>query len=331
MNLLKGKIVVNSIERAKNVFDIEIETLIDIKNSLDNSFQKFVDIIYNSSGKVIITGMGKSGHIGQKIAATMASLGTPSFFVHPGEAAHGDLGMIEKKDIVLMISNSGETQEVLQLLPSIRKIGAKILSITSNENSTLAKNSDYTAVIKVKKEACIMNIAPTSSTTAVLVYGDALAICLSEMKNFDKNKFGIFHPKGTIGKRLLLKVSDLMSSGNNNPVVKLNDSIYDVLKIMNEKSFGLVNIIDDDMNLKGIITSGDLIRAIEKDNNIFQKKAYEIMNENPITINEDLLAVTAIRKIQSSNNKLIVLPVVNSDYKSVGTLSVNKLIKENIL
>lgn len=321
----------NSIERARNVFDIEIEALKIIRDSLDEKFYEVVETIHNCTGKVVVTGMGKSGHIGRKIAATMSSLGTPAFFVHPGEAAHGDLGMVEKDDIILALSNSGETDEVIQLLPSIRKIGAKVISITSNFKSTLSKNSDISIIVKVEKEACMMNIAPTSSTTAVLVYGDALAVCLSELNNFKKEDFGVFHPKGTLGKRLLTKVSNIMHPKDENPIVNLDDSIHDVLVVMSNKAFGLVNVVDDNGFLKGIITAGDLIRNIEKDSSIIAEKAYKIMNSNPTTIQDDLLAVTAIGQIQNSSKKLVVLPVVNKDGMCVGTLSINDLVKEKIL
>lgn len=318
------------LQRAIEVFEIEIETLKSIQSTLDKSILEVINYINNATGKVILIGIGKSGHISRKIAATMSSMGTPSFYVHPGEACHGDLGMIEGEDIVILISNSGETEEVINLLPSIRKIGAKIISISSDHKSTLAKNADYSVEIKVSKEACYMNIAPTSSTTAVLVYGDALAICLAEQKGFKKDDFGVFHPKGSIGRRLLTRVSDLMSSNDKNPIVYFDDSLHEVLSIMSNKASGIVNVVDYDNKLKGIITGGDLIRFIEKNSYSKSKKASELMNNNPVTIKADLLAITALEQIRKSTKKLVVLPVVDDDGICVGTISVNDLVRANL-
>ena len=317
------------ISRAKEVIDIEIEALQAMKESLEESITHVIKLIREAKGKVIIIGMGKSGHVGHKIAATLSSMGTSCFFVHPAEACHGDLGMVQANDVVIMISNSGETDEILNLLPSLRRIGVKLISITSSHDSTLAKNVDYSVKIKVPREACYMNIAPTSSTTAVLVYGDALAVCLAESNEFTKDNFGLFHPKGNIGKKLLTRVSDLMSSGEKNPIVKEEDTLHEVLAVMSNKAFGLVNVIDETCRLKGIITAGDLIRYIEKNSYEKEKKAKDIMNQNPITVKADLLAVTALEQIHNSYKKLVVLPVVDDDGICLGTLGVNDLLNLN--
>ena len=245
------------IKQAKNVFDIEIEALEKTKSALDYNFEKILLMVVNCTGKVVLTGMGKSGHIASKIAATFSSLGTPAFFMHPAEALHGDLGMISENDIVIAISYSGESEEVTRLIPSIKLIGATLISITGNENSTLAKLSDITQTLPEFSEACYLGLAPTSSTTTVLCYGDALAVVASEMYGFNNANFGKFHPSGTLGKRLILKVKDLMSIGENNAIIGQDASLDEAVIQLSKKGLGIVSVVDESGDLTGVITDGE--------------------------------------------------------------------------
>lgn len=330
-NLKKLVIGLNIIDEAKNVFEIEIDTLNKIKTNIGQEFILLVNMIENCDGRVIITGMGKSGHIGNKISATLSSLGTPSFFMHPSEAGHGDLGMLTDKDILIAISNSGETEEVIQLIPSIRKIGTKLISVTCKEYSTLGSFADLNIYLKIEKEACFLEIAPTSSTTATLVFGDALAVVLSQKHGFTKEKFGLYHPKGSLGKKLLLQVSDIMHMGDDIPKIKINTSIKNALVEMTYKSFGLVNVIDDKEKLVGIITAGDIVRRIETTPGFLNENVSTIMNCMPSTVYDDELAVQAVGVINSSDKKIVVLPVINRELKCVGVISVNDLMKAGIM
>ena len=286
------------INQAKNVFDIEIEALEKTKSALDYNFEKILLMVVNCTGKVVLTGMGKSGHIASKIAATFSSLGTPAFFMHPAEALHGDLGMISANDIVIAISYSGESEEVTRLIPSIKLIGATLISITGNENSTLAKLSDMTQTLPEFSEACYLGLAPTSSTTAVLCYGDALAVVASEIYGFDNTDFGKFHPSGTLGKRLILKVKDLMSTGENNAVIGQGASLDEAVIQLSKKGLGIVSVVDESGNLTGVITDGDLRQQIEKKASIYELKVNDVMSHNPVVIGPDILAVEALNMLK---------------------------------
>jgi arabinose-5-phosphate isomerase len=270
-------------EIAKEVFRIESEAIFNLSKNLDSDFQASIEAILEGSGKLIISGMGKSGIIGKKISATMASTGTPSFFIHPAEAYHGDLGMIEKEDIVLLISNSGETDEVLKLIPFLKAQKSTIIAMSGKPNSTLARNSTYHLNIYVEKEACPLQLAPTSSTTATLVMGDALAIALMKQRNFQDRDFAQFHPGGSLGRRLLTGVEDVMKS-KNLPLVTPNSSIKEVIQVISKARLGLVIVMESDTIL-GIITDGDIRRAMEEsEEHFFTFVASKLMSKSPKTV-----------------------------------------------
>ena len=302
---------------AKKVFDIQSKSIANLSNQLTTDFDKSIDSILSSSGKLIISGMGKSGIIGKKIAATLASTGTPSFFLHPGEAYHGDLGMIEKEDIVLLLSNSGETDEVLKLIPFLNQQKNTTISMTGNPDSTLAKNCNFHLNISVEKEACPLQLAPTSSTTATLVMGDALAVALMEAKNFSDKDFAIFHPGGSLGRRLLTKVKNVMETSNL-PTCKENANIKDVIHIITSGRSGLA-VITKDKNIKGIISDGDVRRAMEySEESFFSLNASDIMSSEPKTIHKNA-SLTEAQEIMSQN-KINSLLVVNDLNELVGII-----------
>ena len=294
-------------ESAKEVFLTESEAISSLSNQLTDDFEKSVKALLSCRGKLIISGMGKSGIIGKKIAATMASTGTPSFFLHPGEAYHGDLGMIEKEDIVLLISNSGETDEVLKLIPFLKEQGNITIAMSGNFDSTLAKNSTYHLNVKVEKEACPLQLAPTSSTTATLVMGDALAITLMKLRNFQESDFAQFHPGGSLGRRLLTRVEDVMRK-DNLPIVSEDTSIKEIINIMSKSRLGLA-IVQNNSQTIGIITDGDVRRAMETfEESFFTLSAKNLMSKNPKSI-EKKVKLTEAQKLmtESKVNSLLVI------------------------
>ncbi|WP_229007288.1 MULTISPECIES: SIS domain-containing protein [unclassified Methylophilus] len=291
---------------AKTVFDTEIESLVQIANGLNDEFLKAVQLVLESTGRLIIIGMGKSGIIGRKIAATLASTGTASFYVHPGEAFHGDLGMIQPGDVTLLISNSGETEELIRIIPFLKWQENKMIALTGNPNSTLAKNAHAVLNIAVVKEACNNNLAPTSSTTATLVMGDALAVTLSTLKQFRPEDFARFHPGGSLGRKLLTKVHEVMRS-KQLPVCDSNASFRDVVSVMNQGRLGLAIIIDKN-RLSGIITDGDLRRVLDKYDIPINLKASDFMTSSPKTINQNEMFSTAEEFMQKFKiNSMVVL------------------------
>lgn len=318
---------INILEEGKKLFDIEINAMQLVRDSLDDRFIEIVELICNCKGKVVITGMGKPGHIGTKIAATMASLGTPSFFLHPAEAQHGDLGMVGEEDIVIAISFSGESEEITRIIPNIKLIGAKLVGISGNANSTLIENSDYAFVFPKFKEACAMNLAPTSSTTVALAFGDALAVCASKIYGFNENNFALFHPAGSLGKKLVYKVSDLMKKDEENSVVKLGTTLKNAIVVMSQKALGIISIVDDE-KLCGVFTDGDLRRALSQDIDIYSMNIEEIMIENPKTISPNVLAIEALKYMNENN--ISALPVVESG-KVVGTIRINDITERGII
>lgn len=328
-NAYKGAVNVDKIVEAKKVFDIEIEALKRTRDSLDETFIKILDLIVGCSGKVIITGMGKPGHIGTKIAATFSSLGTSSFYLHPGEAMHGDLGMVSENDIVIAISYSGESDEIVTIIPNIKMIGATLVGITGNADSTLAKSSDYVQVLPKFEEACHLGLAPTSSTTAVLCYGDALAVLASEIYGFKDSDFGKFHPAGSLGKKLILKVMNIMAKDNEIPYVYEGTMLIDAITEMTKKGLGVVSIVNKDNELKGIITDGDLRRIIEKHVDFYSKLVDDVMIVEPKRITADRLAVDALKYIKqySINN----LPVVDENNRLIGTITWQMIVKAGIV
>jgi len=316
-------------KQAKDVLDIESEAILNLKESINGQFVEIVKEILNCPGRVIMTGMGKSGLIAKKLAATLASTGTPSFFLHPAEAIHGDLGMVTNDDIVITLSNSGETNEVLNIVPAIKRIGAKIIAMTGGLDSTLAKNSDYILNTGVKEEACPLDLAPTASTTATLALGDALAIALLKVRNFKPEDFALYHPGGSLGKKLLLKVDDVLHVREQNPVVNLETNLKETLFTMTSTGMGAVNIVGDDGKLAGIITDGDIRRHLEESPDLLNKKAGEIMTVNPKTILKNKLAAEALKVMQ--DNEIEDLPVVNENVEPLGLINFQDLLKAGVL
>ena len=280
----------NTIKIAKKVIDDEVEALIGLKTYIDTNFEEIVNVIFKCKGRCIFTGIGKSGHISKKISATLSSTGTSSFFMHSTEAFHGDLGMIQGEDIVIAISYSGETNDLLKTIPVIKKLGCLVIGVSGNEKSTLSKVSDYHQLIKVEKEACPLDLAPTSSATATLVWGDALAVSLMNKKDFKPEDFAKSHPGGTLGKRLLLTARDVMARGDDIPTVNQDILSKDVIKIISEKGMGVTFVISASMEVIGIITDGDIRRAIDKSIYFFDMTAQDIMKKNFISVSPDDLA-----------------------------------------
>lgn len=306
----------SSYDVAKRVINIEIEALKALEKQLDEQFNSAIQLILNTSGRTIICGMGKSGIIGKKIAASFASTGTPSFFMHPGEAFHGDLGMVTPEDVFIAISNSGETLEVLKLLPFLKDNNNKIIAITGNPNSTLASHAHYHLNIAVPEEACPLQLAPTSSTTATLVMGDALTVALMESRSFQPENFARFHPGGSLGRKLLSKVSDEMVT-QNLPLVNENTPLTDVINVMSKGSLGLTLVVKND-EAKALITDGDLRRAIERyGKDLFDLNAKHIANSNPVAVAPDTSIAMAYEKMQ--NNKINSL-IVCDNKKVIGIL-----------
>ncbi|MDP8259429.1 MAG: KpsF/GutQ family sugar-phosphate isomerase [Candidatus Gygaella obscura] len=318
-----------SIKRAKEVLRIEADCIKDLIGKLDNDFVKAVDFIEKSKGRVVITGVGKGGLIGQKISATLSSLGTPSFWLHSTEAIHGDLGRVIQDDVVVVMSNSGETQEVKQLLPILKKLGSKIIAITGNKNSTLAKHADCVLDSSVKKEACSLGLAPTSSTTAMLALGDALAVCVLDRKGFKKEDFAFLHPGGNLGKKLLLKVEDIMRKGKNNPIVKQTQIVKEALYAITAARAGAACVVDAKGCLTGIFTDGDLRRHLEEDSDLSNKKINFVMTKHPITISRDRLAMEALSILRKK--KIDELPVVDKNNKPVGILDIQDLLSAGLV
>lgn len=319
----------NSVQEAKKVFDIEIEALEKVRDDLGDTFEAIVNAIVNCNGRVVLCGMGKSGHIARKISATMASLGTQSFFLHPGEAMHGDLGMVSSDDVVILISNSGDTMEIVQLLPSLKIIGAQLIAITGNLESSLAKECDLVQILDIEKEACQLNLAPSASTTAVLVYGDALAIVASIRNGFGKSEFGLYHPAGTLGKRVLAKVKDIMAVGDEIPKVEVGTKITEAIMEMSKKSLGVVAITDRDNKLVGILTDGDLRRAIENEADLYHDVIDSIMTVKPQSVPKDILLVDALQRLKDS--RLNNYPVVDEESHVIGMLSWQMIVREGIV
>ncbi|MCV3430666.1 KpsF/GutQ family sugar-phosphate isomerase [Campylobacter lari] len=306
----------DAIKIAKEVFEIESKTILDLRDNLDEGFNKAIELILSIKGRCVVSGMGKSGHIGAKIAATLASTGTPSFFMHPGEALHGDLGMLTSEDVLLAISNSGETEEVLKLIPVIKKRKIPLIVMAGNQNSTLAKQADIFINIAVKKEACPLQLAPTSSTTATLAMGDAIAVALMRAKNFRPDDFALFHPGGSLGRKLLTRVGDLMVL-NNLPIVSPESEFNELVDVMTSGKLGLCIVLENE-KLVGIITDGDLRRALRaNDKPRFDFKAKEIMSESPKTIEASAMASEAEELMLKHKIKEIV---VTQDKKIVGII-----------
>lgn len=313
---------------ALNVINIEKQAIEDIKQYIDDAFEQSCHLLFNCSGRVIVIGMGKSGHIAGKIAATFASTGTPAFFVHPGEASHGDLGMITQHDVVLAISNSGETAEVLSIIPVIKRIGSKLIAMTGNINSTLAHLADTHLCIKVSKEACPLGLAPTSSTTATLVMGDALAISLLNERGFTADDFALSHPGGSLGKKLLLRLSDIMHTNERLPVVQSNAKIKDALVEMSLKGLGMTAVVENNL-LVGLFTDGDLRRILDEKVNIHEDNITTVMTINPTVAKPSLLAAEALKIME--DKKINGLIIVNENNYPVGAANMHDFLQSGLI
>ena len=320
---------INVIKRAKEVLEIEAQAIRLLKVRLGKGFIKAIELILRSKGRVVVSGMGKTGIIAQKFSATLASTGTPSLFLHTAEAIHGDLGKVTPEDIVIILSNSGSTEEMKQLLPILKKIGAPIISLTGNSKSVLAKYSDVVLDVSVKKEACPLGLAPTASTTAALAMADALAVCLLERKGFKEKDFAFFHPGGALGRRLLLTVQDIMRQGQANVIVGEDKLVAEVLLAITRARAGSAIVVDKGGKLKGIFTDGDLRRHLSSDNNLPSRSIKEVMTKNPTVVNQDMLAAEAMRILQAK--KIDELPVVDKFMHPVGLLDVQDLLKAGLI
>ena len=317
------------LKKAKEVIRIEAQAIKELARRIDGCFEKAVDVIAKCKGRVIVTGMGKTGIIGRKIAATLSSTGTPSLWMHSAEAVHGDLGQVTRNDIVIVISSSGETDEIKRLLPLVKKIKSKIIAFTGNQKSTLAQYSDIVLDVSVKKEGCPLGLAPMASTTATLVMGDALAACLIVRREFKKENFAFYHPGGSLGRRLLLKVEDIMRRGAHYPKVKEGAAVKDVLLAITQARCGSACVLNKRGKFVGIFTDGDLRRHLKTDGKLLERKVAEVMTKNPTTISKDKLAVEAFQILQ--DKKIDELPVVDKKGKLMGLLDVQDLLKAGLV
>ncbi len=325
---LRSNAMVTIIERGKEVIRIEAEAVRSLEGRVDENFAAAVELIFSSSGRVIVTGLGKSGLVARKIVATMNSTGTASIFLHPSDAVHGDLGMVRAEDVVICLSKSGDTEEIQELIPMFRRIGVKIISIIGNASSPLARQSDIVLDASVKEEACPHDLAPTSSTTATLVLGDALAMALLDKRGFTKEEFAMFHPGGNLGKRLLLRVEEMMVTGKNVPVVRGEVPLSEAIVEMTSKRLGATCVVDREGKLQGIITDGDLRRLLQRTKNVTNVTATEAMSKNPKTIRRGLLAATALEEMESYS--ITQLVVVDEDQCPVGMLHLHDLVKAGL-
>lgn len=320
---------VNVLKRAREVLDIESGAIRELKPRLGKNFEDALKLIIKTKGRVVVSGMGKTGIIAQKFSATLASTGTPSLFLHTAEAIHGDLGKVTSQDSVIVISNSGATEEMKQLLPLLKKIGCKVIALTGNLKSVLAKYSDIVLDVSVKREACPLGLAPTASTTATLAMADAISVCLLELKGFKEKDFAFFHPGGTLGRRLILKVEDIMRRGQSNPVVSEEKKVSEVLLEITKARSGSAVVIDKRGKLKGIFTDGDLRRHLETDERLPQRKIKEVMTKNPAVVHKEMLAAQALRILQEK--KIDELPVVDDKMRPIGLLDVQDLLRAGLV
>jgi arabinose-5-phosphate isomerase len=327
----RRSIQVNVVDEAKRVLKIEAQSILDLSERVDENFIKTVELLYHCKGKVVLMGMGKSGLVGRKIASTFASTGTPAFFLHPAEGMNGDFGMLAKEDIVIAISNSGETRELLDVLPLIKRYGNQLIALTGNMNSSLAKAGDVSLNIHVKEEACPLGLAPTASTTATLALGDALAIVLMIKKGFDEKDFALLHPGGALGKRLLLKVEDLMHVGKAFPTVKEKTLMKDVIFEITSKRLGVTAVCNGEGHLMGVITDGDLRRALEKFNDLLDRQASEVMTRNPKWIEKDALAAKAVQRMEEYSITSLFVFNQPGDKVPVGIIHLHDLLKAGIV
>jgi arabinose-5-phosphate isomerase len=320
---------VNSLEVARKVLKIEADAVEGLIEKLNGSFQDAIDFIYASKGKVIVTGMGKSGLIGKKVAATLASTGTPAFFMHPAEASHGDLGMVSSEDVVIAISNSGETDEILGLIPFLKRFNVRLISMTGEANSTLSKSADVSLDVTVKEEACPLGIVPTASTTAALAMGDAIAVALLIKRGLRQEDFACFHPSGSLGKKLFIKVGDLMHTGEALPLIAPHESMTGAVMVISSKRLGIAIVTDNEQRIIGIITDGDVRRGIEKwGKALFDMKADAVMSKNPKTIPAAELAAKALSIMEQYSITVLVVP--DERGRAEGVIHLHDILKKGI-
>ena len=308
---------------------IERDAISALENRIDDHFIRACEVIMACKGRVVVTGMGKSGHIGNKIAATLASTGTPSFFVHPGEASHGDMGMITSQDVVIAISNSGNTSEVVTILPLIKRMGAPLISMTGNPASTLAKEAVANLDVSVEAEACPLGLAPTSSTTATLVMGDALAVALLEARGFSAEDFAFSHPGGSLGRKLLLRVTDIMHTGDRIPIVNEGTTLSGALLEISRKGLGMTTVVNDTGAMTGIFTDGDLRRTLDKSIDVHTTPMRDVMTRNGRTIQPDQLAAEALNVMEGL--KISALPVTDENGALVGAINMHDLLRAGVI
>ena len=321
----------NVVDEARRVLKIEAESILDLSERIDDDFIRAVELLHQCKGKVVLMGMGKSGLVGRKIASTFASTGTPAFFLHPAEGANGDFGMLTKEDIVIAISNSGETRELLEVLPLIKRYGNRLIALTGSRSSSLAKAGDVHLNIHVKEEACPLGLAPTASTTATLALGDALAIVLMVKKGFNEKDFALLHPGGALGKRLLLKVEDLMHVEKAFPAVTEETLMKDAIFEITSKRLGVTAVCNGEGHLVGVITDGDLRRALEKFDDLFDRKATDVMTRNPKWIEKDALAAKAVQRMEQYSITSLFVFNQPGDKVPVGIIHLHDLLKAGVV
>jgi len=314
---------------ASEVLEIEARAVDGLRARLDDAFVAACRLCLDTPGRIVVTGMGKSGHISGKIAVTLASTGTPAFFMHPGEASHGDLGMITNQDVLLAVSNSGETEEIITILPLVKRMGAPLITMTGNPGSTLAEAADVHLDVSVAEEACPLNLAPTASTTATLAMGDALAVALLKLRGFTAEDFALSHPSGSLGKRLILRVTDVMRTGSDMPAVAPDVKLTDGLMEMTQKGLGMTAVIDDQDRIVGIFTDGDLRRALDAGVDVHKTTMDEVMHAECTTVSADVLAAEAVHVMEE--NKITALLVIDDDRRLVGALNVHDLFRAGIM
>lgn len=319
------------VEEARRVLKVEARSLLDLAERINENFSEAVELLYQCKGKVVLMGMGKSGLVGRKIASTFASTGTPAFFLHPAEGVNGDFGMLAKEDVIIAISNSGETRELLEVLPLIKRYGNRFITLTGNAKSTLAKAGDIHLDIHVKEEACPLGLAPTASTTATLAMGDALAVALMGKKDFKKEDFAILHPGGALGKRLLLKVEDLMHVGKAFPMISEKTLMKDAIFEITSKRLGVTGVGDAEGHLVGVITDGDLRRALEKFSDLFNREASEVMTRNPKWIEKDALAAKAVQRMEEYSITSLFVFNQAGEKVPVGIIHLHDLLKAGVV
>ncbi len=327
---MKGTEDTRFIEQAKKVLKIESEAIGALIDRIDDNFLNAIDIIYSCNGRVVVTGMGKSGLVGKKITSTLASTGTPALFLHPAEGGHGDLGMVTKGDVVMALSNSGETEEIIKILSTLKRLDIKLIALTGNTESRLARAADVLLDVSVREEACPMGLAPTASTTALLAMGDALAVAVLSKRGFKEEDFAFFHPGGNLGRRLLMSIDEVMHAGTEIPAVNFKTLMKDAIMEISSKRMGITTVTDNDSRMTGIITDGDLRRGLEKfGEKFFSLKAEDVMTKNPKTLTRDVLAVKAVEIMEQYS--ITSLVILDPDGKAEGIVHLHDLLKKGIM